>query len=210
MSNKIRRDFACEMRAAQDAERGSYIEGSPIVYGVYADIGGMYQEIIEPGALEKTDLRDVRFLVNHNLSMIPLARSRRNNPNSTMQLITHEKGLDIRAELDTERNATARELYSAVERKDIAGMSFLFFVGDEVWENLGSDYPTRRIKSFERVLEVSAVTDPAYSQTSIEARTADAKALESARAALESAKAKADREQLKTHMNEIIRKIGGK
>lgn len=210
MSNKIRRDFACEMRAAQDAARGSYIEGSPIIYGVYADIGGMYQEVIEPGALDKTDLRDVRFLVNHNLSMIPLARSRRNNPNSTMQLITHEKGLDIRAELDTERNATARELYSAVERKDIAGMSFLFFVGDEVWENLGSDYPTRRIKSFERVLEVSAVTDPAYSQTSIESRSMDAKALESARAALESAKAKADREQLKTHMNEIIKKIGGK
>lgn len=210
MSNKIRRDFACEMRAAQDTERGSYIEGSPIIYGVFADIGGMYQEIIEPGALDKTDLRDVRFLVNHNLSMIPLARSRRNNPNSTMQLITHEKGLDIRAELDTERNATARELYSAVERKDIAGMSFLFFVGDEVWENLGSDYPTRRIKSFERVLEVSAVTDPAYSQTSIEARSMDAKALESARAALESARAKSDREQLKNHMNEIIRKIGGK
>lgn len=210
MEHKIRRDFSCEMRAAQDEYRGSYIEGSPIVYGVYADIGGRFQEVIEPGALDKTDLRDVRFLVNHNLSMIPLARSRRNNPNSTMQLIPHEKGLDMRADLDTERNATARELYSAVDRGDISGMSFLFFVDDEVWENLTSDYPTRRIKSFSRVLEVSAVTDPAYSQTSIEARNMDAKALESARAALESARAKDQRQQLETKMNDIIKKIGGK
>lgn len=210
MSNKIRRDFACEMRAAQDAERGNYIEGSPIVYGVYADIGGMYQEIIEPGALDKADLRDVRLLVNHNFSMIPLARSRRNNPNSTMQLITHERGMDIKAGLDTERNATAREAYSAVDRGDITGMSFVFFVGDEAWENLNSDYPTRRIKSFDRVLEVSIVTDPAYSQTSVEARNADATALESARAALESARAAAARTAMLADMEKRIRKIGGK
>lgn len=188
-NNEIRivRDYVCEVRSEQSEEHGNYIVGQPIVFGVGTDIGGMFEEIIEPHALDNTDLKDVRFLVNHDLTMIPLARSRNNNANSTMQLEVIEGGMNIRADLDTERNETARALYSAVERGDISGMSFRMSIDGEEWTDLESDYPTRHITSIGRVLEVSAVTMPAYEQTSIEARN-DAAALESAKAVLESAK----------------------
>ena len=186
---KIFRDFLCEVRAQNDEEKGDYITGQPIVYGDLYDVGGMFGETIDRGALEKTDLRDVRFLVNHNFSMIPLARSRNNNANSTMQLEMVDGGLNIRAKLDTENNATAKELYSAVSRGDISGMSFAFLVDGESWENLDSDYPIRHITSISSVFEVSAVTAPAYEATSIEARS-DVEALESAKRLLESEREK--------------------
>lgn len=186
---KIFRDFLCEVRAQNDEEKGDFITGQPIVYGDLYDVGGMFGETIDRGALEKTDLRDVRFLVNHNFSMIPLARSRNNNANSTMQLEMVDGGLTIRAKLDTENNATAKELYSAVSRGDISGMSFAFLVDGEQWENLDSDYPIRHITSISSVFEVSAVTAPAYEATSIEARS-DVEALESAKRLLESEREK--------------------
>ena len=142
--------------------------------------------MIERGALDKTDLTDVRFLVNHDLSNITLARSRRNNGNSTMQLMVNNDGMDIRVTLDTENNAQARALYSAVQRGDISGMSFMFSIRDEEWDDLDTDHPTRRIKDIGTVVEVSAVTFPAYESTEISARCKDA--LESARSALESAR----------------------
>lgn len=194
MSEKEMRTYAVEFRAGRDEHHGPQISGRAIVYNAVTDIGGMYNEIIMPGALDETDLRDVRLLVNHDFSMIPLARSRNNTTNSTMQLMPDNEGLMIRADLDIERNADAAALYSACERGDISGMSFAFIVsvnGDE-WEDLDSEKPTRRITRIDRVLEVSAVTWPAYEQTTISAR--DAQALESARAALESAKASAEAE----------------
>ena len=186
---KIFRDFLCEVRAANDEEKGDYITGQPIVFGDTYDVGGMFAETIDEGALDNTDLRDVRFLVNHNFSMIPLARSRNNNANSTMQLEKVQGGMNIRAKLDTDNNATAKELYSAVGRGDISGMSFAFLVDGEKWENLDSDYPIRHITSISSVFEVSAVTAPAYEATSIEARS-DVEALESAKRLLESEREK--------------------
>ena len=115
-----------------------------------------------------------------------LARSRRNNANSTMQLTVDFEGMTIRVNLDTENNAEARALYSAVQRGDITGMSFMFGIDDEEWENLESDHPTRHIKKISTVVEVSAVTFPAYESTEINAR--DKSALDNARSALESAR----------------------
>lgn len=189
MKNKEleRRSYSFEVRAEQ-SERGSRITGRPIVYNSRTDIAGLFDEVIEEGALNNADLRDVRFLVNHDLSKIPLARSRNNNGNSTMQLRVDSAGMEIDVDLDTENNADARALYSAVSRGDITGMSFMFAVGDEEWDNIDTDHPTRRIKEIRSVVEVSAVTFPAYASTSINARSEEA--LESAKAALESAKQK--------------------
>lgn len=180
--------FLFEVRAGQDEKHGNIITGRPIVYGKATDICGHYQEIIESGALDEADLKDVRFLVNHNTEGIPLARSRNNNENSTMQLIIVPMGMDIRADMDTDNNAESRALYSAVQRGDISGMSFMFAVADEWWEDLDSDYPTRHITKISNVVEVSAVTFPAYEATEIYARGKET--LENARAAVETARAK--------------------
>ena len=186
--NKEIRAFDFEVRA-EETERGKTLTGQPIVYNERTNLGWC-DEIIDEGALSETDLRDVRFLVNHNTDMIPLARSRNNNANSTMQMeVVEGRGMSIRVDLDTEGNTEAKSLYSAVERGDITGMSFMFVVDKDSWDDIDSDHPTRHIRSISRVMEVSAVTFPAYEATSIQARGLS-DALESARTSLESEKAK--------------------
>lgn len=180
-----RRSYNFEVRA-QDTEEGSILTGRPIVYNSRTNIGP-FDEVIESGALDGTDLTDVRFLVNHNISMIPLARSRRNNGNSTMKLTPDIFGLNMDfVKLDTKNNMDAKALRSAVDRGDITGMSFMFSIDAEEWENLETDHPTRHIKKIGSVVEVSAVTFPAYESTDIQARSKEA--LENARSALENAR----------------------
>ena len=178
------RSYSFEVRA-EEGEGGAIITGRPIVYDSRTDLG-YFDEIIDQGALDGADLTDVRFLVNHDISKIPLARSRRNNGNSTMQLSVDAEGMFIRVKLDVENNAEAKALYSAVQRGDISGMSFMFSIDGESWENLESDHPTRHVTSIGSVVEVSAVTFPAYDATTINARSKEA--LESARSAVEIAR----------------------
>ena len=178
------RAFDFDVRAEENEQHGHFLSGRPIVFGQRTDLG-WYDEIIERSALDTTDLKDVRFLINHNVDMIPLARSRNNTENSTMQMSVDENGMGIRVDLDTENNAEAKSLYSAVGRGDITGMSFMFTVDKDAWENIDTDHPTRRIQSIRRVMEVSAVTFPAYSQTSIQTRGLS-DALDSAKESLES------------------------
>lgn len=195
MKKKQKNDRPLEQRSynfevrAEETEQGNIITGRPIVYNSRTNFG-WYDEIIEPGALNNTDLTDVRFLVNHDTSKIPLARSRNNNGNSTMQLNVDNDGMSIRVTLDTENNSEARALYSAVKRGDISGMSFMFAIRDEEWDDLDSDHPIRHIKDISTVVEVSAVTFPAYDSTEINARSKEA--LDNARSALDSARQRRD------------------
>lgn len=187
MENKEIRAFNFEVRAEENEEHGHFLSGRPIVFGQRTDLG-WYDEVIEQGALDATDLKDVRFLINHNVDMIPLARSRNNNENSTMQMSVDEDGMTIRVDLDTENNADAKSLYSAVNRGDLTGMSFMFSVDKDSWDDIDTDHPVRHVRSIRRVIEVSAVTFPAYSATSITTRGLS-EALDSAKASLESVKA---------------------
>lgn len=188
------RAFDFDLRAEQSEEHGHFVEGRAIVFGQPYD-NGWFTEYIDDGALDNTDLKDVRFLVNHDTSMIPLARSRNNNANSTMQMtVVPGEGMDIRADLDTERNTTAQALYSAADRGDVSGMSFMFTVDGDTWEDLETEHPTRHIRSIGKVFEVSAVTFPAYEQTTLSARSRE-EALESAETTLENAKLRAAEEK---------------
>lgn len=181
-----KRSYVFEVRAEQNENGEKIITGRPIVYNSRTNMGD-FDEVIDNGALDGADLTDVRFLVNHNISMIPLARSRRNNGNSTMKMTADLMGLLLDfVKLDVENNMDARALYSAVQRGDITGMSFMFSIDDEEWENLESEHPTRHIKKIGSVVEVSAVTFPAYEATEINARSKEA--LDNARSALESAR----------------------
>ena len=167
----------------REGENGAkIITGKPIVFNQRTDLY-YFEEVIEAGALNGADLSDVRFLVNHDTSKIPLARYRANNPNSTMSLKIEDDGLSVTIVLDVENNSEAKALYSAIQRGDITGMSFMFYIADEEWENLDSDYPTRHIKAIAVVIEVSAVTFPAYEGTEISTRNKDD--LEKAKSVLE-------------------------
>ena len=202
------RPFDFEVRAEKDEEHGTFLSGTPIVYEAWTNLG-WYDEKIADGALANTDLKDVRFLVNHNTDMIPLARSRNNNENSTMQMsIEDGVGMHIRVNLDTENNADARALYSAVQRGDISGMSFMFKVPEKgsTWDDVDSDHPKRTITEIEKVMEVSAVTFPAYDQTSISARGLDC-ALDNAKSSLDSVKAEKRTIENKKHKIRILAEI---
>jgi HK97 family phage prohead protease len=199
--NKEVRMFTGALECRKDTERQkNTIVGVPIVFEQKTDLG-MWEEVIEKGALDQTDLKDVRLLVNHDTNQLPLARSRNNNANSTMQLTVEDDGLHIRADLDVENNPRAAEVLSAVEREDVTGMSFMFTVDKDSWENLDSEHPTRHILSISKVFEASVVTFPAYEQTSVYARSLEnvQSELESERKALESAR---KTEELRKALNE--------
>ena len=87
-------------------------------------------------------------------------------------------------------------------------MSFMFGVDDEEWEDLESDYPTRHIRAISTVVEVSAVTFPAYEATTISAR--DKEALESAKVALENAKRSLESDELELEKLKAKYLYGGK
>lgn len=207
MKGTVTRAYNFEIRAENNDKNGDHITGRPIVYDSMTDLG-WFNEVIEAGALKESNLKDVRFLVNHDTSMIPLARSRNNNENSTMQLEVDKDGMGIRVNLDTENNSEARNLYSAIKRGDISGMSFMFTIDEERWEDLESEHPTRHILKIGQVFEVSAVTFPAYEATEISARNKEA--LESAKATLESARNRSldsDKEKLELEKAKLKNKL---
>lgn len=178
------RTYNATFEKRDDAEPGR-VSGRPVVIGVKTDLG-WFDEIIERGSLDETDLNDVRFCLNHDTSFV-YARSRRNNPNSTMQLSKDPNGLGIDADLDLDIPAH-RNMYGMISRGDIDKMSFMFSIDEDWWEDLESDHPTRHITKIGTIVEVSAVTFPAYEATSIETSERSREALERARQALENAK----------------------
>ena len=193
-----------ESRASDDGQKITVV-GQPVVFNQETDIGGYWRERIAPGAIDQETLRDVRLLVNHDFNGIPLARSRRNNSNSTMRATIQDYAVDMEADLDA-KNPKVIEVDSAIKRGDITGMSFAFLVDGEEWTDLDTDYPHRRITHVSKIFEFSICTFPAYEGTSVASRSLDSgkRSLADARAALESARQKAAKiDELNARLKEI-------
>lgn len=197
----VTRAYVAEFRASEKEDERGVIEGTPIVFNqdtVIRDWAGEFIERISPKALDKTDMKDVRLFVNHDLSKIALARSK--NGNGTMNFDIGKDGVNFRAVLDIDNNAEARALYSAVQRGDVDGMSFGFRIAGEEWANLESDCPIRTITDISIIHEVSVVNFPAYTQTSVTARSSE----ETDYSPLEEARAKLAEETAKTRASELV------
>lgn len=216
----VQRGYTAQFRAAgsDDQNAGHIVEGLAAVYDqetVIRDFFGEFVEVIRAGAFDECDFDDVRLLVNHNFDGIALARSRRNNKSDkpdTMQLWVDENGVNIKADLDTERNEQARALYSAIERGDMDGMSFCFYVTEEGqrWSTKdGKDY--REILKVSKVIEVSAVNFPAYGGTNIDSRSLDSdkRALDNYRARLDNRNKNDELLAVLKQRNENLFKFGG-
>lgn len=162
------------------------LEGTCIVFEVptviHTEIGD-FNEIVHRHALDGCDLSDSRLLYNHDTSKIPLARS-----GKTMQLTVSDRGLHMRASLAGD-SPTARDVYSAVKRGDLSGMSFGFKVEDG-GSRFDASTNTRHIDRITRVYEISVTPWPAYPTASVEARDEMTAARDAARA---SARARAQR-----------------
>ena len=147
------------------------LEGVPIVFNqetVLRDIfGNEMLEIILPTAIEPTAItRDCALFYNHDESKKPLARVR----TGRLTLTTEPDGIHMRAELNLNRQ-DCRDLYLAVKDGEIDKMSFAFRMDDFEMDYSG-DIPKRTITKISYIREVSAVSDPAYNQTSLKARKA--------------------------------------
>lgn len=205
-----RRSVTLEMRARQDEQTKQYIiEGRPIVYDVVTDLGWIY-EVVEKGALDNADLSDIFFLVNHDERKIPLARAKEGVENSTMVWTVDDEGMKVTIYLDVEGNTDAKNLYSAISRGDISGMSFTFMIDTEEWEELDTEKPTRRIKAFAKIYEVSVVTFPAYEDAEIHAR--DKQQLEEIRKEAEEKRKQERKKETKLDLETrtLLKMYGGK
>lgn len=210
-NEKILRAFALDLKTD---EHGT-VEGYATVFNQRTNIAGMFDEQIDSKAFDGADLTDVVLLVNHDISRLALARSRRNTSNSTLQLSVDSKGLKIKAVLDVDNNTEAKNLYSAISRGDIDGMSFMFSVSDEKWENLREEVPLRTITKINKVYEVSAVNFPAYKGTEIYAKSSEPlanekTALENARSVIKSQDAELALAKEKALFKIKSRQAGGK
>lgn len=160
---KIKEIRLKELRASEPTEDTKMIvEGYAIVFDEPTDLG--YIEVIERGALDNCDMRDVCLKYNHEDDFLIMARTR----NKSLQLEVDEHGLKIRAELiDTSSN---RDIFKSIQAGLLDKMSFAFIVSDASWDTVdGKD--VRRIKGIEKLFDVSVVDVPAYDQTEIYARS---------------------------------------
>lgn len=158
-----------EIRSAEiqtDSQSNEMVlEGTAIVFDKPALINtptGSYTEVIKRNALDGVKFNDTRLLVSHDHNRLPLAKSPK-----TMDIWKDDAGMHFRAKLaNTEE---ARSVYESIKRGDMSGVSFGFTVSD------GSRYDvetrTRTITKIDKVLEFSVVNFPAYSETSVEARS---------------------------------------
>jgi len=155
-----------EFRAEGDSE-GMRLTGYAAVFNSETTIGGMFREVVKPGAFKKTikDGADVRALFNHD-SNIVLGRTK----NGTLKLAEDERGLKI--DIDLPDTQQARDLYNQIQRGDIDQMSFGFSVVKDSWTRAQNEteLPLRELREL-RLFDVSPVTFPAYATTEVQARS---------------------------------------
>ncbi len=174
MSNQkmMERRFDFETRALpqEDGKQELWVEGYAARFNsptVLFEMGGVeYREQVASDAFAEAKMDDVIFNYNHGGRV--MARTR----NKTLQLAVDENGLFIRARLDGTEEG--RSLYQDIQNGYIDRMSYRYTVAAEAYDNENRTWTLLRVK---RLYDVSAVDIPAYEDTSIEARKADAEAV---------------------------------
>jgi len=162
MKAEYRTGLPVEVR---DEDGAVKVAGYAAVFNEETNIGGMFREVIKPGAFRDAVGRDdVVFLVNHD--GLPLARTR----SGTLTLKEDKKGLWIESELDFE-DPDVRQIIPKMKRGDMDKMSFAFSPVVQSWDDSG-DIPLRSIEEAS-LFDVSIVTNPAYEGTEIGLRSAD-------------------------------------
>ncbi|HKM44923.1 MAG TPA: HK97 family phage prohead protease [Dysgonamonadaceae bacterium] len=140
------------------------IEGVPIVFEqrtlMYEHDGLKFYEQIDKEALRNALVDDVVLNIDHVGK--PAAKTK----NGTLELEVRDGDVFMKADLS--KNATGRELYEDIKNGFYDKMSFAFTVTDQEYD---SETRTRTIKKIDRLYDVSAVTVPAYSQTTLMARS---------------------------------------
>ena len=141
------------------------VEGRAVVFNqptvLFKSGGNEYKEVIEAGALDEADMREVVFRYNHNDNLFVMARTR----GGSLELAKDADGLLMRAKLfDIQQ---ARDLYTLIKAGAIDKMSFSFTIREE---SFNKETRTWHVRKIDKVFDVAAVDQPAYDATSISAR----------------------------------------
>jgi HK97 family phage prohead protease len=156
----------CEHKRSDGSPMELKVAGYAIVFDSPSERMGSFTEIIKREAVDHLgDLNDLDMRFQSEHSDKALART----SNGTLRCVTDDRGVYIEAVLD-HRRQDAKDLYYAIERGDITQMSFGFMIaknGEQIEETADGYIAT--VTKISRLLEVSAVTFPAYRETSIEA-----------------------------------------
>jgi HK97 family phage prohead protease len=148
-----------ELRAVTDDDGRRAIEGYAIRFNEPSEDLGGFTEYIAPGSVKLDS--DLRAFFDHQ-SQYVLGRS----TVGTLETHTDDSGVWMKAyPPDTQ---WARDLMTSIERGDISGMSFGFYLNDDVWEK--RDGKAVRTVTDADVFELSVVALPAYPTTSAYAR----------------------------------------
>ncbi|WP_082138264.1 HK97 family phage prohead protease [Niallia circulans] len=144
-------------RDATEAEP-SMITGYAAVFNSKTNIGGWFEEIIEPGAFSRSlsENGDVRALFNHNWDKV-LGRTK----SGTLRLEEDSRGLKF--EIDVPNTSAGRDLAESMDRRDIDQCSFGFWITEETWDY--SVEPALRTIHEVELYEISVVSIPAYEDT---------------------------------------------
>lgn len=163
-----RRTFAGAVECRAEGA-GPKLEGYAAIFNEETVIGGTqygFREVIDPRAFSAAVNRDdVRALMNHDPNLV-LGR----NKAGTLQLSVDNKGL--RYVIDAPDTSYGRDLVVSVKRGDVSQSSFAFRVTKDEWTDppKGSkELPLRRVLETE-LFDVSPVTYPAYTATTVSAR----------------------------------------
>ncbi len=155
-----------ELVVEERAGGKTVITGYAAVYDrLSLDLGG-FREMIKPGAFDKVLARqrgkqDVVALFNHD-SNIVLGRT----SSGTLELSSDSKGLRY----EVTPPATRADIVELIARRDVRGSSFSFAIspGGDAWssDDKGS---IRSVREVSGLFDVSAVLNPAYPDSSVQA-----------------------------------------
>ena len=167
-SSEIR---AVEPTDDNDNSTGKQLEGYALMFNQPSkDLGGFIEQI-DPQALQNTDLSQVLFLNDHNFNQ-PIAKV-----GSGLTLDVDNQGLHFVVDIDDEVSFEA-DLYNLIQKGVVNSMSFGFELPDdgsgEQWsEDPTTGVVTRLITNIQTLYEVSAVSLPAYSASTVATRGYD-------------------------------------
>ena len=165
-SSEIR---AVEPTDDNDDSTGKQLEGYALMFNQPSkDLGGFIEEI-DPQALQNTDLSQVLFLNDHNFNQ-PIAKV-----GSGLTLDVDDQGLHFVVDIDDSVSYEA-DLYNLIQKGVVNSMSFGFVLPDdgsgEQWtEDPTTGVVTRLITHIQTLYEVSAVSLPAYSASTVATRS---------------------------------------
>ena len=199
---------APRLKRSSDGEETRTIEGYAVVFNTRSQLLPDYnvyrlvQEVIDPAAIDENLLRscDIKALLEHNQNRM-LARSY--NGAGTLTLTKDERGIKYSFEApDTAEGNYALEM---VKRGDLFGSSFAYTTDEAVDGSVTytkeGDNLIRTVHKIDKLYDVSIVSDPAYLDTSVTARSLD-KALNIPEPKQENDEWKVDVEALNRAMNE--------